>query len=92
METLHTTQSLLQGYKVVVKKTRRTERGDLLELFLSRINPARLEKKLTPLSIAFMSRFFSMRKMDVSQVYQFYKDCDRANNFSAYFWWSTKNR
>lgn len=91
MDTVVSTQSLLQGYKLQeTKRTRRTERGDLLDLFLNRLNPERTRSGYKPLSVAFLSRFFSERHMSVPQIYQFYRDCERANDFSKYFWYMTK--
>jgi hypothetical protein len=84
-----TTKSLLQGYNIQVKRTRRTERGDLIDLFLAELNSQRVQSGFKPLSLPFLSRYFSERRMSVPQIYQFYMDCKRAKNFSSYFWFMT---
>ena len=71
-------------------KTRRSERGDLIDMFLLKLNPERVSKGYKPLSFAFVSKFFKDRKMDIPQIYAFYRDCERAKNFGSYFWWSCK--
>lgn len=71
-------------------KSRRTERGDLIEQFLNKLNPDRARVGLKPLSFAFISKFFKDRNMDTHEIYCFYKDCERAAHFSKYFWWACK--
>lgn len=82
--------TLLTKYETLTPvKSRRTERGDLIDDFLKELNKDR--KNFKPLNHVFLSRFFSDRKMSNSQIYCFYKDCLRAKNFSSYFWYKTKN-
>lgn len=88
---VQSTKSLLGNYELKIsKKDRRTERGDLIDQFLNQLNPQREMMGMRPLSPAFLSMKFSMARMTVSQLYQFYKDCERAYNFSAYFWYAMR--
>lgn len=72
------------------KKSWKMTRKDLIGAFLDELNPPRIKVGLRPLQAFFLSSFFSERKMTVDQIYCFYKDCKGRNNFSSYFWWSTK--
>lgn len=82
--------NLFGQYTLAPKRTRRTPRGDLIELFMAELNPPRVTMKLKPLSFPFLSRFFKERNMDDHQMYCFYQDCKRAKVFGSYFWWSCK--
>ena len=87
-----TISSMFSKYEnmTVQSRTHTSERGELIDSFLNRLNPPREERKLKPLRAGFLSKFFADRKMDNHQIYAFFKDCDRAKNFSSYFWWSTR--
>lgn len=82
--------NLFGKYVLEPKRTRRTPRGDLIELFMSELNPPRRAMKLRDLSFPYLSRFFKERKMDEHQIYCFYQDCKRAKNFGSYFWFATR--
>ncbi len=80
--------SMFSGFNFEVRKSRRTQRGDLLDSFMEQLKPgyeAFTHKKLT---YAFLSRLFAMRKMDTHQMYCLHQDCKRAQSFSKYFWWA----
>ena len=69
--------------------TARTEREELVQKFLDRINPSREAMKLKPLTA---SRFnkevqFMPKKHD---LYWLYSVCDKADNFSKMFWYQVK--
>lgn len=85
-----TMNSLLNNYTFEITSSRRTERGDLIDGFLEKLNPSRIENGYKPLRFALLSKMFSERRMDKHQIYAFYKDCERAKNFSSYFWWALK--
>lgn len=86
-------KDLFQNYKIVTHTNkRRSERGDLINLFLETLNPPRIEHGLKLLNPAFLSMKFSSIKLSTPDMYRFYKDCQRSNNFSRYFWWSMKPR
>lgn len=84
-------KDLFSNYRIAVPSTgRHSERGDLITKFLEALNPPRLEIGLKPLSPAYISWKFASVKMGVDQIYRFYKDCERAKNFSSYFWYAFK--
>ena len=87
---IQTTAQLFSGYTLSTKRTRRTERGDLLEQFLAELNPPRIQAGYKPLLISYISLKFSSVKMSTPEIYRFYQDCKRAKNFSTYFWFSFK--
>jgi len=72
----------------VEKNLRGSRRGEMIDKFLSRINPSREAGGYKPLTPAALNRMISHIPTD--QLYPFYKDCERAKNFSKYFFWSIK--
>lgn len=72
----------------VVKSNRGSARGEMLDKFLERINPGRKAVGLRPYSHARLSQL--LQHVPTDQLYPFYRDCERAKNFSAYFHWSLK--
>lgn len=85
--------SLLDRYQGMMEtstKGKKTERGDLLDAFLKELNPPRIINGMKPLKVPYLSMKFSEAKMTTPQIYQFYKECEKANNFSSYFWWAMK--
>jgi len=73
-------------------RTRRTERGDLLEYLCSVINPSRIETGYNPISIKRMA--FLLQKIPTKDLYYMKSialDKQRTGgNFSKWFWWSLK--
>lgn len=72
----------------VKENNRGSQRGDMLDKFLAKLNPSRIAAGYKPLTHARLSMMLSHLHTD--QLYPFYKDCQRAKNFSAYFHWSLK--
>lgn len=62
----------------------RTEREELLDRFLARLNPARTEANLKPLSYAGLAA--KLAKIPTGDLHSFYQNCDRARSFSRLFW------
>jgi len=88
---LKTSQDLFSNYKVILPtKGRRSERGDLITSFLEELNPPRSRVGLKELLPSYLSWKFSSVKMSTPEIYRFYQDCKRANNFSSYFWFKFK--
>ncbi len=83
-------KTLLNHYQIVPQKSRRTEYGDLLDLFLPKLNEGRAERKLPLLTHARLARMLKKGGVSQTYLYAFYKECERANNFSAFFWWKLK--
>jgi hypothetical protein len=33
-----------------------------------------------------------IRKIKTPDLYEFYRECERANHFAKYFWWALRNK
>ena len=65
-----------------------SERGELLERFLLRLNPPRVRdgyKPLTPARVGML-----MSHIPTDELHYFYQQCDSGNNFSKLWWWYVK--
>jgi hypothetical protein len=69
--------------------TARSEREDLMQKFLDRMNPSREAMHLRPLAAA---RFNKLTEGwgDLSTLYWLWSVCDKADNFSKMFWYHVK--
>jgi hypothetical protein len=69
--------------------TARSEREELVQKFLDRINPGRESVKLKPLTAA---RFNTLVQGwgDKRGLYWLWSTCDHAKDFSKMFWWQIK--
>ena len=74
----------------VVSNNRGSERGDLLDKFLVRIEATRKANGFAKLGIKRLATMLAHIPTD--QLYPFYQDCERAKSFTAYFHWSIKNQ
>lgn len=73
----------------VVKNNRGSQRGLILDQFLSHLNPAREKDGYSKLTHSYLSRLLMGKKTD--DLYIFYKQCLEAKMpFSAYFFWRLK--
>ena len=73
----------------VVKNNRGSQRGELLDKFLSHLNPAREKDGYPKLTHPGLSTILAGKKTD--DLYIFYKQCLEAKMpFSAYFFWRLK--
>lgn len=72
----------------VGKTEKRCERDELIDLFLSRLNPSRIESGYPPLTASRLSRDIKKAKgsADTTTLRDLYKLCDQANHFSRFFW------
>lgn len=68
-----------------LKKTRETERGELMKYFCARINEGRLRDGLVPVTMARMGK--TLEKIPTKDLYYLKSVCDSAQNFSKKFWW-----
>ena len=74
----------------VVKGNRGSARGELLDRFLARLNPAREAKGYKKYTHSRLSMMLQHIK-DVTELDAFYKQCEKSDiPFSAYFHWSLK--
>jgi hypothetical protein len=72
----------------VVSNNRGSERGDMLDKFLVRIEEVRQANGFSKLGIKRLASMLAHIPTD--QLYPFYQDCERAKSFTAYFHWSLK--
>lgn len=61
-----------------------------MEKFLERVNRGRTESGYPAITMKRLAHMLAHIPTD--QLYPFYRDCERAQKFSAYFWWSLKPR
>lgn len=67
------------------KKSKKTERGELLRYFMMRLNPARKEEGFKPLTEARLGWIF--KGIGDGDLYALQSKCDKSKNFSSTFWW-----
>ena len=68
-----------------LKKTRATERGELMEYFCERLNRDRVRDGYSKISLGRMGK--TLEKIPTKDLYYLKKVCDDATNFSKKFWW-----
>lgn len=68
-----------------LRKTRETERGELMRYFCQKINVARIRDGLPAVSMGRMGKMF--QKIPTKDLYYIKKVCDDSTNFSKKFWW-----
>jgi len=71
--------------KSSLKKTRETERGELMKYFCERINAGRLRDGLPLITMGRMGK--TLEKIPTKDLYYLKSVCDQAQNFSKKFWW-----
>jgi hypothetical protein len=74
--------------RFTVEKSSSTERGMYYDMFLARLNPPRLAGGFNKLSPAFLAK--KLQGIPTADLHAFYQQCERANNFSRYFWWALR--
>lgn len=73
----------------VVKNNHGSQRGELLDKFLSRLNPSRIADGYKPLTHSRVSLLLA--HIPTEDLHAFYQQCEEATiPFSAYFHWSLK--
>lgn len=76
-------------YTLPTKKSDlRSERAELIKSFTERLNKAREHtqyKPLTPKAVAIKTSH-----LDLWDLRMFYSQCERARNFSSFFWYALK--
>jgi hypothetical protein len=68
-----------------VASTRATERGELMQYFVQRLNASRAEDGLPPISMGRMGKL--LEKIPTKDLYYLKRICDDAKNFSKKFWY-----
>lgn len=70
---------------VTKKKERATERGELMQYFLEKLNRARVRDGIPPLTMARMGKILQL--IPTKDLYYLKSVCDQAPDFSKKFWW-----
>ena len=71
--------------KAAYKKDRVTERGELMQYFMERLNTARVRDGLGKLTMPRMGRL--LLAIPTKDLYYLKSVCDNAKDFSKKFWW-----
>jgi hypothetical protein len=67
------------------KKERATERGELMEYFLHKLNVARVRDGLKPMTMGRMGML--LIAIPTKDLYYLKSVCDQSKDFSKKFWW-----
>jgi hypothetical protein len=67
------------------KKEKATERGELMEYFLTKLNIARVRDGLAPMNMPRMGR--TLVAIPTKDLYYLKSICDQSKDFSKKFWW-----
>jgi len=78
-------QHIKKHLKRAVDKTRKTERGELMQYFCKHLNRARTQDGLLPISMGRMGKL--LQKIPTKDLYYMKRVCDDAKNFSKKFWY-----
>jgi hypothetical protein len=70
------------------KKERATERGELMQYFMEKLNRARIRDGIPPLSMPRMGKILQL--IPTKDLYYLKSVCDSASDFSKKFWWEVK--
>lgn len=71
--------------KKSLKKSKDTERGELMKYFCERLNAERLQDGLPLITMGRMGKL--LEKIPTKDLYYLKSVCDNAKNFSKKFWW-----
>lgn len=67
------------------KKSRETERGELMRYFVQHINPTRVRDGYPKITMAHMGKI--LEQIPTKDLYYLKRVCDDAKNFSKKFWY-----
>ena len=68
-----------------IRKSRETERGELMQYFLSYINPSRMSDGLPKVTMGHLGKL--LQQIPTKDLYYLKRVCSDAPNFSKRFWW-----
>lgn len=81
--------SVLQEYEVKTAPNIKSERAEILQKFLDKLNADRGAYK--PITAKRLSMMLSDAQLKTpADIYTFYRQCENAKHFSRFFWWSLK--
>ena len=69
----------------IAKKERATERGELMQYFMQKLNRDRIRDGLGALSMPRMGKI--LQAIPTKDLYYLKSVCDQSTNFSKKFWW-----
>ncbi|MBC7836617.1 hypothetical protein H7X87_02455 [Acetobacteraceae bacterium] len=69
----------------VSKKERATERGELMQYFLEKLNRSRVRDGYPALTLPRMGK--TLQAIPTKDLYYLKSVCDQASDFSKKFWW-----
>jgi hypothetical protein len=67
------------------KKEKATERGEMMQYFMDKLNRARIRDGIAPLNMPRMGRI--LQGIPTKDLYYLKSVCDAATDFSKKFWW-----
>lgn len=67
------------------RKDRASERGELMEYFMVKLNISRVQDGIVPLTMARMGKI--LEAIPTKDLYYLKSVCDQSKNFSKKFWW-----
>jgi len=71
--------------RITNEKTRKTERGELMRYFITRLNASRAKDGLPLLSMARLGRI--LQGIPTKDLYYLQSVCNQSKHFSKKFWW-----
>lgn len=75
----------------VEKSNIKSERAELIERFVTRLNNSRITAGYKPLGVKFYAT--KMALIPTDELHMFYKELDQSKNFCALWWWKcSKNK
>ena len=84
-------EGLLEKYLQPTQKPLfQSERAELIDRFVQRLNQARVGTKYKPLTPRAVAVWLSY--IPTEELYPFFRKCENAKSFSKLFWWHVKPR
>lgn len=81
-------KTLLENRRIERRENITSERAEILEKFVDKLNTFRRQDGFKPLPVK--SYAVMLGHLDTRDLRDFYKDCENAKHFSKYFWWALK--
>lgn len=82
-------ENLFNKYELASAPNRiKSERAELVEKFVVRLNEARRNTKYAPLTARAVA--VKLGHIPTGDLYAFLRQCEQARCFSSYFWWALK--
>lgn len=78
--------------KPLTAPAERSERDELLQRFLDRVNPTRVRDGFAPYTHGRLARMVSAAGYETADLHRLFKECDGAAHFSKLFHWKLRQR